>query len=480
MNPHSSYFDFPLARQQAGAFEALCRFAGDADARVFVLRGYAGTGKTTLMSGFIKWLSEKRIPYSLLATTGRAAKILSDKTGADARTIHSLIYNFNKLSEDLEKLSEIQKDIAVDDTGQLKLIFDLAPVMQGDQQRLYIIDEASMISDREQKSVSFAKFGSGNLLADLFDYDKTGKFVFIGDPSQLPPISQPGSPALNRNYLASEYKMNVCGVDLTEILRQQKDNDIIQASLKIRRLYQSNPAVKFARLPLKGFKHIVIQPSHIDLVNKYIDKIKSNGYEYSTLICQTNRHCSTLNQTVRRAVFPNARALQAGDLLMVTQNNYLGDLVNGDLVRVESTGGNEYRAGLNFINVQVVELSSGKRYALLLIENILNSLSPNITDKQHKDLMIDYYRRMKSRGIGQNSEAFKANMTRDPYLNALRADYGYAVTCHKSQGGEWDEVFLYLDNKIHGLPKPGIYQWWYTATTRAREKLHLVNDWFVT
>ena len=175
----------------------------------------------------------------------------------------------------------------------------------------------------------------------------------------------------------------------------------------------------------------------------------------------------------------SSNLIETGDILLVTQNNYLTNLVNGDLVKVIQTGKNEYRCGLSFLQVEVQELVSKHTFNVLLVEDILYSISTNLNNKQHKDLMIDYYHRMKEKGIKQKDQAFKDKMLTDPYLNALKAVYGYALTCHKSQGGEWNEVFLYLDNKIHGIPKPGIYQWLYTAVTRAKETLHIVNDWFI-
>jgi hypothetical protein len=215
------------------------------------------------------------------------------------------------------------------------------------------------------------------------------------------------------------------------------------------------------------------------LLNSYIQQIHENGFEYSTLICQTNRHCSDLNKIIRASLGKSSNFIESGDILLVTQNNYLTSLVNGDLVRVIQRGKKEYRCGLSFLQVEVQELVSKHIFNILLVEDILYSISTNLNNKQHKDLMIDYYQRMKEKGIKQKDQAFKDKMLTDPYLNALKAVYGYALTCHKSQGGEWNEVYLYLDNKIHGIPKPGIYQWLYTAVTRAKETLHVVNDWYI-
>ena len=187
INDFSRYFDLDLKPSQARAFALLQIFALNPNSKVFILKGYAGTGKTTLMGGLIKWLDEKDITFSLLASTGRAAKILSDKTKSEARTVHSHIYTFNDLDDDLEKMSSVQPELSVDDKGQISLLFDLK-IIESESEKIYIVDESSMISDVLDKSGSFAKFGSGELLRDLFKHDKKGKFVFVGDPCQLPPI----------------------------------------------------------------------------------------------------------------------------------------------------------------------------------------------------------------------------------------------------------------------------------------------------
>ena len=474
----SEYFDFELKPSQKVVFSLLQSFSTDSNLKVFILKGYAGTGKTSLMGGFIKWLDEKKIVYILLASTGRAAKILSDKTKSQARTIHSHIYTFNDLDEDLEEISANKDNMSIDDKGQINLIFDLKPIVS-EREKIYIIDEASMISDTLDISGSFAKFGSGELLTDLLKYDKLGKFIFVGDPCQLPPIGQGFSPALSKDYIERHYSIPTINFELTEIIRQVSTNSIIDASIQIRSLFTQNPEVKFASFPLRNHLDIEIHNSDNSLLNSYIEQIKNNGYEYSTLICQTNRHCSTLNRIIRSSLGKQIDSLESGDILMVTQNNYLTNLVNGDIIEVVQIGQKEFRCGITFLNVLVKELSSKTIYSVLLNVDILNSISTNLNNKQHKDLMVDYYSRMKNNGIKQKDKIFKDKMLTDPYLNGLKAVYGYALTCHKSQGGEWNEIFLYLDNKIHGIPKPGIYQWLYTAVTRAKERLHIKNDWYI-
>lgn len=478
MSNEKSYFDFELKPQQLRAFEELCNFIDNQSKRVFILKGYAGTGKTTLMGGIIKRLSSTKSPFSLLASTGRAAKILTDKTKTSATTIHSHIYVFNDLDEDLEKMSETQQDFSVDDKGQITLLFKLSPI-SSTAEKIYIIDEASMISNQEEGSTSFAKFGNGDLLGDLLSFDKNGKFIFVGDPCQLPPINQSNSPALATTIISNNYGLATTDFELTEIIRQSSTNGIIDASLKLRSLYKINPLIKFPRFPFKGHSNIIIEHSHASLLGRYIQLIQLNGFTHSTLICQTNKHCSDLNKIIRSFLFKGQERICDGDLLMVTQNNYISNLVNGDQVLVTKIGNKEFRCGLSFLNVEVQEISTKSKYNLLLVEDILYSITTNLNSKQHKDLMIDFFKRMQVKGIRQKDKLFKENMLKDPYLNALKCVYGYALTCHKSQGGEWDDVFLYLDNKVVGIKRPSVYQWVYTAVTRAKKNLYLVNDWFI-
>lgn len=474
----NKYFDYSLSPHQQKAFDLILEFIANPSAEIFILKGYAGTGKTTLMSGLIKYFIEIKMKYSLLATTGRAAKILSNKTNTKANTIHGHIYVFNDLSDDLEHMSGLQNNLEVDDKGQISLVFGLRSFVS-ESEKIYIIDEASMVSDIIDKNSSFAQFGSGNLLDDILNFDNKGKFIFIGDPCQLPPIGQVNSPALDENYIKSKYNKKVSSFELTEIVRQKDSNGIIEASNKIRSSFKINPKVKFAQLNLKGHKNIIFHSSHINLLNDYITRLNSDGLHNCTLICQTNKHCSDLNKIIRNSLHGKSEKVAIGELLLVTQNNYVSNLVNGDQVIIKNIGPKEFRCGISFLQVEVQELVSEKLHNLLLLEDILYTQQTNLNNKQHKDLMIDFFKRMQAKSIQQKDKKFKENMLSDPYLNALKCVYGYAITCHKSQGGEWDEVYLYLDNKIHGLPKPSIYQWWYTAITRAKNNLHIVNDWFI-
>jgi len=486
MKENDKYFPFKLIERQKEVFGALCEFVRNPDGKIFILRGYAGTGKTSLIGGFIRKLNDEtdnlNCPFHVLASTGRAAKILSDKTDAEVITIHSLIYQFAELSDDVDLFME-EEAKGKDQYGQLLLVFK-AQQYEGGEKILYIVDEASMVSDRKNPSTSNAVFGEGDLLGDLFNYDRNGKFIFVGDPCQLPPVNQRESPALEPDYLRNSYGMNVKEYSMTEILRQKDSNDILQCAFNLRKLWfnlKRDNTVKqgFTPLPLKGYKHIKVYPSEFSLVVRYIEMVKQKGYDYTTLICNSNRECNTLSTFVREAIHGKREQIIVDDLLLVTQNNYVVDLVNGDLVRVKRIGDREYRANLGFVNVEVEELSSKKNYRLLLLEDLLMNGQTNLNSHQHKSLIIDFAKRMRERSIRPKTRLFYEMMLKDPYLNALRTTYGYALTCHKSQGGEWCEVFLYLEKSLYRRRGVELYQWAYTAVTRAKDYLHIADNWLV-
>jgi ATP-dependent exoDNAse (exonuclease V) alpha subunit len=500
MEDYNKYFSFPLSEQQKKVFEALCSFFKDEDEKIFILRGYAGTGKTSLIGGFIKRLCEETgqnmphspgnkseyRPFSVLASTGRAAKILSDKTNVHVGTIHSLVYGFMGLSDDVEKVldeEEKKPENRVEQFGQFRLVFE-PQKLSFEKQTHYIIDEASMVSDKKNPSTSNAVFGEGDLLGDLFQFDIKGKFIFVGDPCQLPPINQRESPALQADYLRSKYNIKVVEYNLTEIFRQDEENGILKCAFMLRKLWQSSLNDQslrplFVPLPLKGFQNIKVYPSELNLVNQYINTVKAKGYNDATLICNSNKECNYLSHYVREGIHGKRDCIIVGDLLLVTQNNYLVDLVNGDLVVVKWIGEREYRAGLRFVKVEVEELSSKQLYRLLLIEDLLMNGQANVDAQQHKNLIIDFAKRMKERNIKIKSKEFYDSMLKDPYLNALRSIYGYAITCHKSQGGEWNEVFLYLQKSLYSRRGSELYQWAYTAVTRAKKTLHIEDNWLV-
>jgi len=469
-----------LTANQQDALNKLVEFV-DNDKRVFILKGYAGTGKTTLMKKLIEVLQKKKRSYNLWASTGRAAKILTNATGVKADTIHSGIYHYTDFNQDLEEVSQKLQQNRVDKTGQLFLKFELTPIPTDKQNKrnLYIIDESSMISDIEDTAVTQAMFGSGKLLNDMLSYDSNGKFVFVGDICQLPPVKQDISPALNPYYFKKCYNIDAEETELRNIMRQAEGNDIIHASKKVRNLYHSVPNAKWGMLPLKGYQNIKLYPETVSLINAYIRMVKKNSFNEATMICRSNKRNNELTEILRPAMGKTGE-IREGDLLLVTQNNYITGLMNGDMVTVEWVDTTvTQRAGLSFRQIKVKELFTQKTYSQLLLEDVLYSHASNLNAEQQKGLFIDFFMRMKAKNIRQNNSQFKEYMFIDPYLNALRASYGYALTCHKAQGGEWNHVFLDMPRNMTLNPTPSVFQWVYTAMTRARIKLHIVNDFFI-
>lgn len=475
-----------LTPSQKSAFDKIMDFVEDKDAKVFVLTGYAGTGKTTITKQVIAKFDEKELPYTLCASTGRAAKILSDLSGKTATTVHSLIYkylDFNKNLDDEIKLAQSNQTTA----NPLYLIFGFTPKPEGTRGSIYIVDESSMIGDTRQLEPTQAMFGSGRLLSDLIKYDPEGKFIFIGDDCQLPPIGQSLSPALSPDYFETDFKFKPQSARLTEIMRQRDGNDIVQSAAIIRHEYENAPAelpiVKPAKNNWKflywhNCNNIKIVANQSLLLQKYINTIKTSGYDKATLIANSNKKCLELANVIRPALGFHS-VVNVGDLLLVTQNNLISGLMNGDLVKVKSIGTSSYCATLHFVQVRVENVSNGKEYSQLMIADILNGFAVNLTMEQQKALFIDFAIRMGQKGYKQHSEEFKKAMYEDEYLNALRCVYGYALTCHKAQGGEWDEVFLSPARNITLNPVKSNYQWVYTAMTRAKQYLYIANDFFI-
>lgn len=472
--------NFSLTIDQERVFKSLLSFVEDDAKRVFILCGYAGTGKTTMMKALISELNKRELPYSLHASTGRAAKILSNASGDTATTVHSLLYRFSDFNHDLEEFEK--ESIKKEANGQLLLQFEtsIAKRNDTDQYKYYIIDEASMVSDMEDKNPSQAMFGSGKLLRDLLKFDTKGKFIFVGDIAQLPPVKSNFSPALSPEYLCEHYSEKCYFEELTQIVRQSGDNDIVKVANKIRHLYANPPQVKWGKFPMRNCSNIRLVNSQIELINRYVEDIKTNGFNHCTMISRSNNLCNQITKTIRPALGINSLNLTVGDLLMVTQNNLLSGLMNGDMIKVTQVGSRSKQAGLTFLEVEVEELFSGKRYSQLLIEDILYGQQTNLMQSQQQQLFMDYFYRMRDKGIKQKSKIFRDGMFSDEHLNALRAVFGYVLTCHKAQGGEWENVYIDIPRNLSFNPSAETYQWLYTAITRTRSKLFAVDDFYIS
>ena len=477
-----------LTESQKQVFQKLKNFVFKSNDRVFLLKGYAGTGKTTLMRFLIEELHKKEKNYSLLASTGRAAKILGDLSGNGASTMHSLIYSFSNLNKDLTEVDVSNADA----TGQLFLVFEANTLKDTEGDCIYIVDESSMISDVESKTVMQAKFGTGRLLKELLDYDKRkgSKFIFVGDPCQLPPVEQTTSPALDQKYFMNVFRLQAQEGQLTEIMRQGKDNSLITVSQDIRRRYSQSPETPLIygkqrvwgeKFHFSHCKEINILSSNEQLLQNYLADVKTNGFGNAIYICRSNKDCHHTSLKVRQLLGFKGR-IAVGDQLMVVQNNLPSGLVNGDMVEVMALSNDvRYCAGQMFRMVRVRNLFNDFTSDILLMESLLDSESQNISSIEQTDLFRDFVIRMNYKGISQRKtpDLFRDSLMNDEYLNALRCMYGYAVTCHKAQGGEWNNVYLQMPRNLTMNPVKSSFQWLYTALTRARQKVNVVRDFFI-
>lgn len=452
--------------------------------KVYVLKGYAGTGKTTLMRFLIEHLKKTNRGYHLLASTGRASTILNAATGeGSAQTLHSLVYRYSDFNQDLSQITESKADL----NGQLYLVFEPCKANAEDINQVYIIDEASMVADTPERNIVQAAFGTGRLLKEMLEYDgdSGAKYIFVGDPCQLPPISQVFSPALSRQYISETFGVGVQEGNLTEIVRQGNGNSIITTSQRIRQLYSRAPETEagytnrvWGKMPIFSSSNIQLHPNDDAMMDRYLQTIRDHGYGYATYICRGNTMCYKMASFIRERLGLKDR-LSTNDLLLVIQNNGPLNLYNGDLVVVKEISPEiQRRANLTFRKVVVEDLSKKKNYSTLLIEDTLHGGRLNLDSEQQKGLFVDFVLRMKKMNIHpkKNKKVFDTAMMKDPYLNALRCTFGYAITCHKAQGGEWPEVFVNMPRNIMLNPTKSSYQWVYTAITRAKDQLHIVND----
>jgi ATP-dependent exoDNAse (exonuclease V) alpha subunit len=467
-----------LNSDQKEAFKAIQKFLEHPSANVFVLKGYAGTGNTFLMQYLGQWLSEKEQSFRLLASTGRAASVLKGKTGFSAKTVHSELYNFSKVDGIDDKMFENTSE--VDINGQMSLRFT---TRQPDKEKqLYIVDEASMLSGDLSKDVLFAQFGSGVLLNDFFEVVDKNKIIFVGDPCQLPPVNQHFSPALDLEWLSKQDKVAM-SFTLEKIERTESSNGILKLAAAVRNMSLQKAWELYIKLPASNLNNVKLHSADKELFKFYLESYKQTGTNETIAIARSNMMVSNINKAMRRELFGSIDVpMQIGEVLLVTQNNYRVPLTNGDFVIIEELGPISTRARLKFQSVRVKSVATDKDYSILLSLDSLNSIKGNLSNNQMKELMIDFSQRMREKDVKTNTTEYKKIMLEDDYLNCLKVSYGYAVTCHKAQGGEWNNVFLFLDNNKNGMfnmQPEELCKWWYTSITRSRRELHLVKHWWV-
>ena len=461
-----------LTNQQQHVFSAIKDFM-DGDASVFILKGYAGTGKTTMVKVIAEYLAQSREVY-LMAPTGRAARVLSAKTGRLAVTIHKAIY---------EKACVVSKNVKDVAEAEFKFVFPVRKNEYGGK-IVAIVDEASMVCSRKIEHELF-EFGTDNLMEDLLDFvrpDFGGKVIFVGDPAQLPPVGENVSNALRASYF-EERGLKAVEVELTEVLRQKGDSVILRNAMMIRDLLKKE---KRNSLLFEERENDVETVSPDQFLSKYLDYRKQSGKHDSVVICYSNRAASKYNSDIRCSLYGSDMPLQVNDILLITQNNYRLGRMNGEFVPVLEIGARTQQSApvyaqvgserkrititINFVQV-VVPDGNGNPMQCMLIEDLLTSDKASISIDENRALYINFC--MRNPQLKQGTQAFADALMSDLYYNAIRAKYGYAVTGHKCQGGEWGKVFVDYTDRT-GLNDDSL-RWAYTATTRAQKTLYVTN-----
>ncbi len=478
-----------LTNDQRNALEMLSSFL-ESDEQVFALQGYAGSGKTTLLKGFVEYLQSMDKKYQLMAPTGRAAKVINQKTGFESTTIHKGIYSFEKLQE--IKQGENENDVSF--LYQYKIRNN--PEVHDS---VLIVDEASMVSDILSEG-EFFRFGSGHLLRDLITYGRiqdattTSKIIFIGDPAQLPPIGMNFSPALDREYLKVTYNVKVAETEIKEVKRQDENNGILDSATKIRQCLTSG---YFTDFDLRENNRDIFNPAYQDYLETYKTQQKQK-----IIICWMNKTAHDLNKVIRRDKFGDDLPIQASDTVIIGGNNYQLGIMNGEFAivaeaspSVESRevsfytkGGKTQTVRLTWRSISLVlpdENNQPKNVSGYILENYLHG-DNNLKPEEQRALYVDFKNRHPK--LKKGTEEFKEAIINDKYFNCILLKYGYAVTCHKAQGGEWDSAFVFWDRGTQanfnfyeseqnrsGKTNPGFYRWAYTAVTRASKKLFCIN-----
>ena len=453
-------FGYELTCEQEAALGCFAQFMTDRSNHVvMVLRGSAGTGKTTLAGAVVRGMAALKQKMVLLAPTGRAAKVFSLNAGSPAYTIHRRIYR-QKTAGDLSA-------------------FNLNVNMQRDT--LFIVDEASMISLGGVGEGS--NFGSGSLLDDLMQYVYEGencRLMLIGDKAQLPPVGAEESPALQAQVLGG-YGMRVYECDLNEVLRQSRESGILYNATMIRQLITHDELTQLPRITLNGFPDICIVPGS-ELIESLATSYSRVGQDETIVVTRSNKRANIYNQGIRRTVLDREEELCRGDQLMIVKNNYywteadkksLPFLANGDIAVVQRVRNVHELYGFRFAIVTMLfpDYDDFELTATALLDT-LTSEAPALTREQQEQLytkvMEDYAE------IPLKADRLK-KLKQDAYYNAVQVKFAYAVTCHKAQGGQWAHVYIDQGYMTDDMLTPDYIHWLYTAFTRATEKLFLVN-----
>ena len=425
---------------------------------LFLLKGYAGTGKTSLIGALVKTLDQLEQKCILLAPTGRAAKVFSHYAGHPAYTIHKKIYRQRSFSNEMDNFS-------INDNVH--------------QHTLFIVDEASMIAN---DGLSGSMFGTGRLLDDLIQYVYSGqgcRLMLIGDTAQLPPVGEEESPALSADVLKG-YGLEVYEAMLTEVVRQLHDSGILWNATELRRYIAEDDFFTLPMIKVEDFPDVKVVPGNelIEAINESYDQV---GLDETIVVCRSNKRANIYNKGIRNMILYREEELESGDLLMVAKNNYfwtegckeIDFIANGDIAVVRRVRREREMYGFRFADVTLCfpdynDLELEMTVLLDTLHTETPALPKELNDKLFYSVLEDYA------DITIKRERMK-KMKADPYYNALQVKYAYAVTCHKAQGGQWKRVFLDQGYMTEDMLSPDYFRWLYTAFTRATETLYLVN-----
>jgi exodeoxyribonuclease-5 len=426
------------------------------DDDIFLIRGYAGTGKTSLIASIVKTLKEKRRRIILMAPTGRAAKVLSSYSGYPAMTIHKKIYRQKSIKDGFSEFS-LDRNLHAD--------------------TIFIVDEASMISNQ---SLDLAIFGSGRLLDDLVTYIYSGvgcKLILIGDSAQLPPVGLDNSEALDPKILGG-YGFPVKQGELTEVVRQALSSGILLNATRIRERLDNND---YDYPGLSENEQDVVRLSGENLIESIEKSYDNPGIEDTIIVCRSNKQANRYNQGIRNSILWKEEELAVGDQLMIVRNNYywLKDeeevdfIANGDIAIVNRIHGYKELYGLRFadVNLRLVDYKNLYFDDKIVLDSLMVESAALDRDAMREFFLkvMDDYQHVK--GKKNRTDAVRE----DPYFNALQVKFAYAVTCHKAQGGQWKHVYIDQGYINEDRMDREYYRWLYTAFTRATEKLFLVN-----
>ena len=462
-------FGFPPTQEQAHALEVFAEFLTDRDPHaVMILRGSAGTGKTTLSGAIVRTLKEIRQKVMLLAPTGRAAKVFSLNSGSPAYTIHRRIYREKSFSG-VEGQFNLNDNLYTD--------------------TLFMVDEASMIANMGLGGMSF---GSGCLLDDLVHFVYQGRndrLLLIGDKAQLPPVGEEESPALHAAMLEG-YGLKVYECDLNEVLRQSEESGILYNATMIRQMITHDDITQLPKIHFAGYSDIKPMPG-AELIEALADSYHHVGLDDTIVVTRSNKRANIFNQGIRNMVLDREEELSQGDILMIVKNNYYwmeeerksnnklqsneipAFLANGDRAKVLKVRRRIDLYGFRFATLllQFPDYGNYELEATVLLDT-LTSEAPALTHEQQEQLFHqieeDY------QDIPLKTDRMKA-IRQNQFFNALQVKFAYAVTCHKAQGGQWAHVYVDQGYMTDDMLNPDYIHWLYTAFTRATEMLYLVN-----